>query len=62
MKISHSTACGDTYSYEAEVKSTVTAVLDTCKKLFDKDAESSAEHLTDGECRRDFDVRFWSGS
>jgi hypothetical protein len=30
------------YSYEADVKSTVAAVLDTCKKFFGKDAESVA--------------------
>src|SRR5712671_7949676 len=42
MKISHTTGFGDTYSYETDVKGTVTAVLDRCKKYFDKDAESVA--------------------
>lgn len=42
MKISHTNPLGDTYSYEADVKGTVTAVLDRCKKYFDKDAESVA--------------------
>jgi hypothetical protein len=42
MKISHTGASGDTYSYEADVKGTVTAVLDRCKKYFNKDTESVA--------------------
>jgi hypothetical protein len=42
MKISHKTAFGDTLSCEADVKETVTALLDRCRKFFDKDAESVA--------------------
>jgi hypothetical protein len=42
MKFSHTTAFGDTYSYEADIKDTVAAVLDRCKKYFGKDAESVA--------------------
>lgn len=42
MKFSHSTSSGETFSYEADIQSTITAVLDKFKKVFDKDFESVA--------------------
>src|SRR5438270_3687653 len=42
MKISHRTASGDTISWEADVKETVTALIDRCRGFFGKDAESVA--------------------
>lgn len=42
MKFSHTTPYGDTFSYEADAKETVTALIDSCKKFFDKDTESVA--------------------
>lgn len=42
MKLSHTTLYGDTISLEADVKATVSSVVDSCKKFLDKDAESVA--------------------
>src|SRR5260370_19769103 len=42
MNLSPPPAAGETFSCEADFQDSVTAVLDKCKKLFDKDAESIA--------------------
>jgi hypothetical protein len=42
MKVSHKTAFGDTVSWEADVKETVSALIDRCRGFFGKDAESVA--------------------
>src|SRR6266849_2339943 len=42
MKFTHTSPSGDTVGYEQDFKETVSAVLDSCKKWFDKDAESVA--------------------
>ena len=42
MKLTHTTPYGDTFSYEADAKETVSALIDGCKKFFGKDAESVA--------------------
>src|SRR5260370_1496898 len=42
MKLSPTTAAGETFSCEADFQDSVTAVVDECKKLFEKDAESIA--------------------